>query len=120
MHLDQPMECFVYILGSFDKSAHRTYVGWTTDLDRRLARHNAGTGARSTRGRVWVLLDAERHTSRQPAMSREWHLKRESFIPPSAVIRRLTSHESDLATKRKKLSVYPRGEYDRVLAKGAA
>jgi hypothetical protein len=30
---------------------YRTYVGWTTDLDRRLAQHNAGTGARSTRGR---------------------------------------------------------------------
>jgi putative endonuclease len=71
------MECFVYVLGSWGKDGYRTYVGWTTDLDRRLAQHNAGTGARSTRGRVWVLLYAEQHATRREAMSREWHLKRD-------------------------------------------
>jgi len=71
------MRCFVYILGSDGAGGYRTYVGWTTDLDRRLARHNAGTGARSTRGRLWVLLYAERHANRGEAMSREWHLKRD-------------------------------------------
>jgi putative endonuclease len=68
--------CFVYVLGSIGADGYRTYVGWTNDLDRRLARHNAGTGARSTRGRVWFLLYAERHESREEAMSREWYLKR--------------------------------------------
>jgi putative endonuclease len=71
------IECFVYVLGSCGTDGYRTYVGWTNDLDRRLARHNAGTGARSTRGRVWFLLYAERHESREEAMSREWHLKRD-------------------------------------------
>ncbi len=42
-----------------------------------LARHNAGTGARSTRGRIWFLLYAERYGSQQDAMSREWYLKRD-------------------------------------------
>lgn len=69
--------CFVYILGSSGKGGHRTYVGWTTDLDQRISRHNEGTGARSTRGRAWVLLYAERFTDRRAAMSREWHLKRD-------------------------------------------
>ena len=71
------MGCFVYILGSGGDAGYRTYVGWTTDLDSRLARHNAGTGARSTRGRVWTLLYAERYATRAEAMSREWHLKRD-------------------------------------------
>ncbi len=71
------MRCFVYILGSSGKGGYRTYVGWTNDLERRLARHNAGTGARSTRGRLWVLLYAEWYASREEAMSREWHLKRD-------------------------------------------
>ncbi len=72
------MACFVYVLGSADgKTGYRTYVGWTTDLDARLTRHNAGTGARSTRGRRWVLLYAERYETRGEAMSREWHLKRD-------------------------------------------
>jgi len=69
--------CFVYILGSFDKNTVRTYVGWTNNLERRIEAHNIGSGARSTRGRVWFLLYAERHETKNAAMSREWHLKRD-------------------------------------------
>jgi putative endonuclease len=77
------MVCFVYILGSEGNggagspSRLRTYVGWTTDLDKRLKAHNSGEGAKSTRGRQWGLLYAERYATRSEAMSREWHLKRE-------------------------------------------
>ena len=76
-----PPRCFVYILGSRPavgaKSRDcRTYVGWTLDLERRLAQHNSGAGARSTRGRDWLLLYAESCATRGEAMSREWHLKR--------------------------------------------
>lgn len=71
------MPCFVYVLGSEGKGGYRTYVGWTTDLNRRLSEHNSGTGARSTRGRRWVLLYAERYANREEAMSQEWHLKRD-------------------------------------------
>lgn len=77
-----PSECFVYVLGHCAKTAsgqlrHITYVGWTNDIAARLAKHNAGKGARSTRGRVWVLLYSEKCASRRHAMSREWHLKRD-------------------------------------------
>lgn len=71
------MDCFVYILGSTGKGGPRSYVGWTVDIDQRLTRHNGGTGARSTRGRIWFLLYAERHETKTAAMSREWHLKRD-------------------------------------------
>ena len=71
------MEYFVYVLGSSGKTGYQIYVGWTIDLERRLTQHNAGTGARSTRGRVWALLYAERHATRREAMSREWYLKRD-------------------------------------------
>jgi putative endonuclease len=72
------MACYVYVLGSGNAdTGYHTYVGWTTDLDARLARHNAGRGARSTRGRRWVLLYAERYETRGEAMSREWYLKRD-------------------------------------------
>jgi len=69
--------CYVYILGSVGKGGYRTYVGWTYDVDRRLLQHNNGTGARSTRGRTWILLYVEQHATRRGAMSREWHLKRD-------------------------------------------
>lgn len=71
------MTGFVYVLGSDAPSGYRTYVGWTLDLERRLLQHNAGTGAKSTRGRVWRLIYAERLPSRIEAMRREWHLKRD-------------------------------------------
>lgn len=70
-------DAYVYVLGTFSGGRHLTYVGWTTDVAKRLAQHNAGKGARSTRGRVWVLLHSEQFDTRQQAMSREWHLKRD-------------------------------------------
>ncbi len=46
---------WVYLLRCADGSL---YCGVTTDLDRRLAEHNAGTGARYTRARLPVALAA--------------------------------------------------------------
>ena len=71
---------FVYVLGTVTRNGPPTYVGWTNDIDARLARHNAGKGARFTRGRVWVLLHSEPCASRRHAMSREWHIKRDRAL----------------------------------------
>ena len=68
---------YVYVLGSVRGEDRRTYVGWCVDLEQRLTAHNAGRGARSTRGRVWVLLYAERYATRNEAMRREVSLKRD-------------------------------------------
>ena len=71
------VQAFVYVLGWADQTRRLSYVGWTNDVAARLAKHNAGTGARTTRGRSWVLLYSEKCASRRHAMSREWHLKRD-------------------------------------------
>ncbi|MFQ5509887.1 MAG: GIY-YIG nuclease family protein [Leptospirillia bacterium] len=71
------MASFVYVLGSHKNGGWRTYVGWTVDLERRLTQHNAGTGAKSTRGCEWILLYAECYATRQEAMRREWQLKKD-------------------------------------------
>ncbi|MCR6735317.1 MAG: GIY-YIG nuclease family protein [Afipia sp.] len=68
---------FVYVLGCCHKGRWLSYVGWTNDVARRLAKHNNGTGARTTRGRAWTLLHTEAFRTRVEAMSREWHLKRD-------------------------------------------
>jgi putative endonuclease len=73
----QKASCFVYVLGSRRNGACLTYVGWTTDVERRLEQHNTGRGAKSTRGRQWTLLHFEACKTREEAMSREWHLKRD-------------------------------------------
>jgi putative endonuclease len=74
------MDCFVYVLGTAAKNRHLTYVGWTSDVLRRLKQHNSGKGARATRGRTWELLHSEWFPTRREAMSREWHLKRDRAL----------------------------------------
>lgn len=64
------------MLGCAGPRGASTYVGWTNDIARRLAAHNAGRGARSTRGRIWQLLYVEYFDSRTDAMRREVFLKR--------------------------------------------
>jgi putative endonuclease len=86
------MPSFVYVLGCQTPNRHLTYVGWTTDVNRRLTQHNTGSGARTTRGRVWVLLHTEKFRTRRQAMSREWFLKRD---------RKFRKELADQRTKRK-------------------
>ena len=83
------MPSFVYVLMARNAGGRTiTYVGWTLDLERRLAEHNRTTaqaqksarkgaqkGAKSTRGRMWTLVYAEKHRTRKAAMRREWVLK---------------------------------------------
>ena len=89
------MDCFVYVLGSRGKDRTLTYVGWTNDVARRLKQHNSGKGARSTRGRAWVLLHSESFATKAEAMSREWHLKRER-----AFRKKLAQHDESLTPGR--------------------
>jgi putative endonuclease len=71
------MPSFVYVLAAKNPDGRTiTYVGWTLDLERRLEEHNGGkAGARSTHGRNWLLVYAEKHRTRKGAMRREAVLK---------------------------------------------
>ncbi len=68
-------DCYVYLLESCDDGPPKSYVGWTTDLEKRLTAHNDGMGAKSTRGRQWRLAHCEVFKTRSAAMSREYELK---------------------------------------------
>jgi putative endonuclease len=66
--------CYTYILECADGSL---YCGWTDDIDRRVAAHNAGKGAKYTRSRLPVrLVWHEEFATKEEAMSREWHIKK--------------------------------------------
>ena len=71
------MPSFVYVLAAQNPDGRTiTYVGWTLDLERRLAEHNGShVGAKTTRGRLWLLVYAEKHRTRKGAMRREFFLK---------------------------------------------
>ena len=52
------------------------YCGITNDLEKRLAAHNAGEGAKYTRGRTPVkLVYRENHVSKSEALKREMEIK---------------------------------------------
>ena len=52
------------------------YCGWTNNLEKRIAEHNAGKGAKYTRSRHPVeLVYYESFDTKEEAMSREWHIK---------------------------------------------
>ena len=68
------MGYWVYILRCKDDSL---YTGITTDLPRRVEEHNAGTGAKYTRGRgPVVLVYRESISDRSSASKREAEIKK--------------------------------------------
>ena len=68
------MSFFVYMLKSISKKPV-TYVGYTNNLQKRIALHNSGKGAKFTRGRKWVLIYKEKFNSKSEAISREYYIK---------------------------------------------
>lgn len=67
---------FVYLLRCSDDTL---YCGWTTDIDKRVAYHNMGKGAKYTYSRRPVkLVYSEEYSDKHSAMRREWYIKRMS------------------------------------------
>jgi putative endonuclease len=64
---------YVYFLAS--ESTKWVYIGWTTDLQRRLAEHNAGESTYTKHRGPWKLIYYEAYLNREDAEEREKHLK---------------------------------------------
>ena len=70
------MKYFVYLIISKNKQKYLSYVGYTNNLKKRLANHNASKGAKFTRGRKWILAYSIGYNSKSKAMSEEYKLKK--------------------------------------------
>lgn len=69
-------KAYLYVLECADGSL---YTGYTTDVEKRLATHNRGKGAKYTRARLPVsLVYQEAFDSKQEAMSAEALFKKRS------------------------------------------
>ncbi len=64
----------MYMLKSKNSKAV-TYVGYTNDIKKRITLHNAGKGAKFTRGRKWKLIYKEKIKTKSEAISREYYIK---------------------------------------------
>jgi putative endonuclease len=77
-------EAWVYLLRCSDGSL---YTGWTSDLERRLARHRAGTASRYTASRLPVeLVHAMPMPDRTAARREEARVKRLSRTDKLALL----------------------------------
>ncbi len=64
---------YVYILKSI--STGKRYVGCTSDLEQRLAKHNSGATPSTRSGRPWEIIHVEEFPSKAEALAREKFLK---------------------------------------------
>lgn len=78
-------QAYMYVLQCADGSL---YTGYTTDLERRIATHNAGKGAKYTKSRLPVeLLYYETFHSKEAAMSAEAKFKQKTRTEKLAYIK---------------------------------
>ena len=80
------MTAYAYIVECADGTL---YSGWTNDLEKRVAAHNAGQGAKYTRSRLPVKLRYyEEFEDKNEALRRECALKKMTRAQKRALIER--------------------------------
>jgi putative endonuclease len=92
------MMWWVYLVRCRDRTL---YCGIAKDIAKRIAQHDAGKGARYTRGRGPVkLVFAEAHATMGDALRREHAIKRLTVSQKRALIRSAAPRGRVRATKR--------------------
>ncbi len=74
------MHYFVYIIATKVKNKTISYVGYTSNLSKRLNDHNTGKGAKFTRGRKWKIIFKKKYKSKVRAMQEEYKLKKNYLL----------------------------------------
>tara|TARA_B100000131_G_scaffold316903_1_gene357832 strand:+ start:40 stop:303 length:264 start_codon:yes stop_codon:yes gene_type:complete len=70
------MKFSVYMLISIDSKRAYTYVGYSSNLKKRILLHNNSKGAKYTRGRVWKIIYKKNYKTKSLAMKNEFKLKK--------------------------------------------
>ena len=74
------MSYFVYLLKSISPGINKTYAGYSTDVNKRLIKHNTNTGAKSTRGYKWKIIYQKKFETKSAAMSYEHKIKKDKVL----------------------------------------
>ena len=80
------MNFFVYLIKSEDKNKTISYVGYTSNIEKRLIKHNNNKGAKFTRGRKWKLVYSKKYNSKIIAMKEEYKLKKNYKLRSKIII----------------------------------
>tara|TARA_Y100000816_G_scaffold265949_1_gene226173 strand:- start:1720 stop:1965 length:246 start_codon:yes stop_codon:yes gene_type:complete len=65
------------MLISINRNRAYTYVGYTSNLKKRILLHNNSKGAKYTRGRVWKIIYKKNYKTKSLAMKNEFKLKKD-------------------------------------------
>ena len=68
-----PLPYCVYVL--FSEKDHQLYIGYTTDIQRRLSEHEAGKSASTKHRRPFILIFCEYYLYKSDAERREMYFK---------------------------------------------
>ena len=71
------MAYYVYMLLSIRKGKVISYVGYTSNLEKRLNKHNNNKGAKFTKGSNWQLIYFKKYKDKKIAMRDEYKLKKD-------------------------------------------
>ena len=75
------------MLKSITPGIKKTYVGYTNNLNLRLAKHNSNKGAKSTKGYKWIIIYSKKFKSKNSAMSYEYKLKKDRVLRSEVLIK---------------------------------
>jgi putative endonuclease len=75
------------MIKSITPGIKKTYVGYTNNLNLRLAKHNSNKGAKSTKGYKWILIYSKKFKSKNSAMSYEYKLKKDRVLRNELLIK---------------------------------
>ena len=70
------MKYSVYMILSKINNRLISYVGYTSNLKKRLFLHNSSRGAKFTKGKKWKLIYSKRYCDKSEAMKEEFKLKK--------------------------------------------
>ena len=108
-----------YLLSTCDTGSHKTYVGITPDLDRRLKQHNGLLvgGAVATKGRSWERICHVRgFPDHRAALQFEWRWKQISRrIGGQPLEKRMRALQELLGLDRPTTAATPYAEYSEPL-----
>ena len=71
------MKFFVYLLISKHKGKLLSYVGYTSNLKKRINLHNSSKGAKFTKGKKWFIAYKKCYYSKSKALKEEYSLKKD-------------------------------------------
>ena len=70
------MVYYVYLILSKKINNCTSYVGYTNNVENRIALHNSSKGAKFTRGKKWKLIYFKKYYNKSIAMKEEFKLKK--------------------------------------------